>query len=78
MYNTLGHCMVYYTFNPRLLDDVLSVRYAMRDTTLFSTDSTLIRLGRPTVPLPPDYDWSTHPSFPDYKERAALIQGNSV
>jgi hypothetical protein len=75
MYNAYGSTMVYYTFNPRLLDDPLSVRFAARDTTLFTEES---KDGERAVSVPPGYDWGKHRGFPDYEARAKLLQQNPV
>ena len=64
--------MIYYTFNPRIMDDPLSVRYAARDTTLFAPQ------GHPLPAIPPAHDWGAQTGFPDYAARSKLIRENPV
>ena len=63
MYYAYGNTMMYYTFNPRLLDDPLSVRLCARDTTLFGNGEEAkraeIRRG--------GYDWVDTGGFPTTK-----------
>ena len=67
MYYAYGNTMMYYTFNPRLLDDPLSVR--QRHYLVWEWRRSQTR-GHPSW----GYDWGRHRGFPDYKTRAALLQ----